>query len=201
MTTFEPFLVPFEGAEETLRGILEPVIGAAGLELVQLHLVRGALRDVLRLFVDRPGAGVTPGKGVSMAELEPLNRLLGDLLDVEDEKRRLFKDQWELEVGSPGVDRPLTKRSHFADVLHSRLKLKTRLPVEGQRSFEGRLQETNDGGVTLVIGGREDPVQIPWVEIHSAHVQFEFETKQKPKKQPKSPKPKKAPKAKAARNA
>jgi len=172
-TTTEPFLAPHVGAEETLRAVVEPIVVAEGLELVVLQLVRGQQRDLLRLSVDRPGAGVTPGKGVSMAELEHLNRLLGDLLDVEDAERKLFKEHWELEVGSPGVDRPLTKRSHFKDVVGSKVKARLRLE---KKSVLGRLESVDDDSVVI------DGARVAFADLDHAHVVFEFAPPQKPGK-------------------
>ena len=171
--TTEPFLTPHVGAEEILRAVVEPIVTTEGLELVVLQLVRGQHRDVVRLSVDRPGAGVTPGKGVSMAELEHLNRLLGDLLDVEDAERKLFKEHWELEVGSPGVDRPLTKRSHFKDVVGSKVKIRLRLE---KKSVLGRLESVDDDGVVI------DGARVAFAELDHAHVVFEFAPPQKPGK-------------------
>ena len=172
-TTTEPFLTPHVGAEETLRAVVEPIVVAEGLELVVLQLVRGQQRDLLRLSVDRPGAGVTPGKGVSMAELEHLNRLLGDLLDVEDAERKLFKEHWELEVGSPGVDRPLTKRSHFKAVVGSKVKARLRLE---KKSVLGRLESVDDDSVVI------DGARVAFADLDHAHVVFEFAPPQKPGK-------------------
>ena len=171
--TAEPFLQPLFGLEEDLRAIIEPVVTREQLELVQLQLVRGQHRDLLRLAVDRPGAGVTPGKGVSMAELESINRLLGDLLDVEDNARKLFKERWELEVGSPGVDRPLTKKSHFKDVVGQKIKARLRMQ---KKSLLGRLDAVEDDAVTV------DGARVPFGELDHAHVVFEFEKKEKPGK-------------------
>lgn len=183
--TFEPFLTPFVGVEEILRGIIEPVVAQEDLELVVLQLVRGKQRDLLRLAVDRPGAGVTPGKGVNMAELEHLNRMLGDLLDVEDSERKLFGEQWELEVGSPGVDRPLTKKSHFKDVVGQ--KVKARLKLE-KKSFVGVLKAADDTTLTI------DDAVVSFGDLDHAHVVFEFAPKEKPGKGPKAPKAAKPPK-------
>jgi len=181
----EPFLQPLVGVEEQLRAIIEPVIVREGLELVVLVLVRSKTQDHLRLSVDRPQAGVTPGKGVAMNELEKVNRLLGDLLDVEDNANKLFKDRWELEVGSPGVDRPLTKKSHFKDVLGQ--KVKARLKLE-KKSIVGKLDTADDEG--FVVEG----VRVSFGDVDHVHVVYEF---QPPAKPGKGTKPGKGPKHKS----
>ncbi len=164
---------PLHGVEETLREVIEPVVATSGLELVVLKLVRSQRSDILQLSVDRPGAGVTPGKGVSMAELEQLNRLLGDLLDVEDAERKLFRETWELEVGSPGVDRPLTKKSHFKDVVGH--KVKARMKLE-KKSLLGVLQSADDNGIVI------DGTPLAFLALDHAHVVYEFAPPPKPTK-------------------
>ncbi len=166
----EPFLVPFEGQSEALREVIEPALAAVGLELVQLHFVRGAHKDTLRLFVDRKSGGV------SVSELEKANRLLSDLLDVEDQEQHLFPHAYDLEVGSPGLDRPLTKRSHFQRCVGQRVRVKTRVALEGARSFTGEIKAVDDAALEV------DGHRIPYEEIQSAHVVYVFETPKKPGK-------------------
>lgn len=175
---FEPFLEPHTGVEEQLRAIIEPVCATAGLDLVVLQLVRGKTTDLLRLSVDKPHAGVTPGKGVTMAELQQLNHLLGDVLDVEDNAAAgvtptasLFKDRWELEVGSPGVDRPLTKKSHFKDVIGSKVKARLRLE---RKSLLGKLEDADEEGVVV------DGTRVLFSELDHASVVYEFQERGKP---------------------
>jgi ribosome maturation factor RimP len=170
-SALEPFLEPLYGVEEELRQLIEPVVEGERLELVQLQLVRSQHRDLLRLAIDRPGAGVTPGKGISMAELERVNRLLGDLLDVEDNARKLFRERWELEVGSPGVDRPLTKKSHFKDVIGQKVKARRRLE---KKSIVGRLEAVEDDAITV------EGERMGFSELQGVHVVFEFAKPEKP---------------------
>jgi ribosome maturation factor RimP len=169
---FEPFLVPFEGSEEVLRSILEPALSALGLELVQLHHVHGSNRDQVRIFVDKAEGGI------QMADLERANRIVGDVLDVEDQQRKLFSQRYDLEVSSPGLDRPLTKRSHFARAAGQTVKVKLKQPQDGQRTFSGPLLTTDEG---ISVDGRA----IRYDEIQQANVVFQFETPQKPQKKQK----------------
>ena len=180
MSEIEPFLQPLTGVEEQLRAIIEPVVARESLDLVVLTLVRSKTQDLLRLSIDRPHAGVVPGKGVSMGELEKVNRLLGDLLDVEDNQHKLFKERWELEVGSPGVDRPLTKKSHFKDVVGSKVKARLKLQA---KSVVGKLQDADDNGFVVVVDGHDERVEFS--DVDHAHVVFEFSDPQKPGKAPK----------------
>jgi ribosome maturation factor RimP len=83
---------------ERIEGVIQPVLQDHGLELVDLDWRPARHRGVLRLFVDKPG-------GVGIADCERLSRELGDVLDVSG----FFPDPYDLEVSSPGLDRPLRK--------------------------------------------------------------------------------------------
>ncbi len=174
---FEPFLVPLDGAAETVRELVEPMLATWGIELVQLHVMHGQHKTTVRLFIDKKNA--TKGNGIGIDDIEKMSRLLGDTLDVEDGHRHLFKSMWEFEVSSPGVDRPLTKKSHFARAKGEPVKLKTRGPVQGARSFSGTIEQTSDAAVRIVKddGGNVD---VPFDEITSAHTVFRFEQAAKP---------------------
>ena len=170
----EPFLVPLDGPAEALRAVIEPALTSVGLELVQLHFVRGTHKDTLRLFIDRKAGGISVG------DLEKANRLLSDLLDVADQEQHLFPHAYDLEVSSPGVDRPLTKRSHFERAVGEKVRVKTRVPLNnasglGARSFTGKLVAVDDAV-------HVDALAIPFDDIQSAHVVFEFQIPQKPGK-------------------
>lgn len=174
---FEPFLQPLTGKAEAVRAVVEPALRIQGLELVQLFLVRSTHRDALRLFVEKKARAAG---GVSMAELERASRLLSDLLDVEDQQQGLFGKAWDLEVGSPGLDRPLTKRSHFVGAVGERIKVKMLRPVEDLRGFAGLLLAAGDDAFTVRLDAREDPLVVPFADVASAHVVFQFESQTLP---------------------
>ncbi len=169
----EPFLQPFTGKAEVVRAVVEPALRVQGLELVQLFLVRAQHRDSLRLFVEKKAKGAG---GVSMVELERASRLLSDLLDVEDQEQGLFGKPYDLEVGSPGLDRPLTKKSHFLGAVGERVKVRALRPIEGLRAFTGTLLQAGDDACTLRLEAREQPLTVPYGDIAAANVVFQFET-------------------------
>jgi ribosome maturation factor RimP len=170
----EPFLLALSAKEEVVRSIVEPVLAQQQLELVMIQLNQNGPNAVLRLFID------THDEKIGIADLERQNRELGDLLDVEDEHRGLFKGRYTLEVSSPGVDRPLTKRSHFDAKKGETIKVKTRIKVGDSKTHTGALAEVDDEG--LVIRAEEDaPIRIGWRDLTQAHAVFQFEATQKPK--------------------
>jgi ribosome maturation factor RimP len=166
----EPFVIALDPRTEAVRAIVEPAIEDEGCVLVNLHLIQGSKRTTLRLFVDTESEG-----GISLEQLEKLNRLLGDLLDVEDEHRGLFRGAYNLEVSSPGLDRPLAKRSHFETQVGKRLKVRTRTKIADARSHTGDLVSVDDSGIELASPDGEDGTTIGWRDLAEAHVVYEFE--------------------------
>lgn len=187
----EPFLVPLDPTEEVVRSVVEPAIEDDGCELVYLQVIKGQRKSTLRLFIDTPGE-----ESISLAVLEGLNRTLGDLLDVEDEHRGIFRGRYDLEVSSPGLDRPLAKRAHFVAAIGKKVKLKTRTKVGGARQHAGVLTHVEDDGVR-VGDPQHDGALIEWRDIGDAHVVYEFEAPKKSRKKDKREKRSKRKQAKA----
>lgn len=185
---FEPFLQPLSGKAEAVRAVVEPALRIQGLELVQLFLVRATHRDQLRLFVEKKARAAG---GVSMEELERASRLLSDLLDVEDQEQGLFGKPYDLEVGSPGLDRPLTKKSHFKGAVGERVRVRMLRPADDLRAFTGTLAEVGDESLTFRLEAREAPLVVPLADVATANVVFQFETQELPGgKKPGGKKPK-----------
>ena len=110
---------------ETLLKILEPSIEALGYEVVELEFHGG----VLRLYIDRQA-------GVTLDDCERVSRQVSAVLDVEDP----IPAAYTLEVSSPGLDRPLRKRSDFERFAGQKAKLELTLPLDGRRRFSGILR-------------------------------------------------------------
>jgi ribosome maturation factor RimP len=175
----EPFLLSLDSRTEQLRSIIEPVIEDEGYELVWLVLIPGAQRVVLRIFVDTHAADTH----IDLTALEKLNRLLGSVLDVEDQHQGLFRGQYNLEVSSPGLDRPLAKRAHFESAIGQKVKIRSRTKIgDGGRGLTSKLTAVSDEGIELLRGdGAVDTVMVSWADLDDAHVVFEFESQTSPR--------------------
>jgi ribosome maturation factor RimP len=113
---------------DRVRDLVEEVVEAARYELVDLEL-KGAGRDrVLRVFVDKEG-------GISHRDCELISEQIGTILDVEDP----IPFSYTLEISSPGLDRKLTKHSDFTRFQGRQVKVRTRVPLDNQKVFRGRL--------------------------------------------------------------
>lgn len=171
---YEPFLVTLDAPSERVRQVIEPAIDAAGCELVLLQVRRQPRTATVRIFVDLKGE-----ETIGIEQLQSLNRELGDLLDVEDAHEGLFPGTWDLEVSSPGIDRPLTKRSHFEAAVGERVKIKGRTLAGGRVTLRGELKAVNEDGVEVDDDG--DVATLSFDEISDANTIFEFGEQKKPK--------------------
>ncbi len=130
---------------ERVREIADRVAASSGLEIVDVEFLGGGKARMLRVFLDKPAAGNDPLAGVTHEDCASFSREFGTVLDVED----VMPGSYTLEVSSPGLDRKLVKAADYARFTGSRVKLITRLPVNGNRHFEGRLEKFEDGRLTL----------------------------------------------------
>ena len=141
---------------EKLWRIAEPVCTDAGYELVDMTLVQSRRGWVLRVFIDHMEemvdgnmvagiGGETTGNDargqlvehstIGLGDCERVSRELGVALDVEDP----IEQAYELEVSSPGLDRPLRTRAHFLRHVGSEVKISLHDGVNGRRNFKGQL--------------------------------------------------------------
>jgi ribosome maturation factor RimP len=130
---------------ERVREIADRVAASSGLEIVEVEFLGGGKARMLRVFLDKPAAGIDPLAGVTHEDCANFSREFGTILDVED----VMPGSYTLEVSSPGLDRRLIKAADFTRFTGSRMKLTTRQPVNNNRHFEGRLESFHDGRLIL----------------------------------------------------
>ena len=119
----------------------------------------------MRVFIDKPG-------GVTLGDCEQVQVSLGHALDVENP----IPHAYTLEVSSPGLDRPLKQRAEYERSFGKRVRLKLRMPLNGQWSVVGTLLEADDSGVTVSvpIGRTETPLHLEWTMIAETSREIEF---------------------------
>ena len=148
------------------RAVVERVVEACGLELVQAELVGGGRERVLRVFLDQPG-------GIALADCERVSRALSAALD-EDEAA--VAGSYTLEVSSPGLDRPLTRREDFERFAGQRVRVRTRTPLGGARNIVGELLGGGESGLRLRPESvrSADEVAIGWDNLEMARLAPRF---------------------------
>jgi ribosome maturation factor RimP len=124
---------------EKVREIVERVARDLGLEVVEIEFRGGGKARMLRIFIDRDG-------GVTHDDCANVSNEVSTILDVEDV---VPGASYTLEVSSPGLDRKLSKPGDFERFTGSLVKLTTHDLYEGNRHFEGRLENFSDGKLTL----------------------------------------------------
>jgi ribosome maturation factor RimP len=142
---------------EHLRRLLEPSVRQLGYELAVIEFRPGRGRSLLRLYIDSPN-------GVTVDDCAKVSRQVSAVLDVEDP----IPGEYTLEVSSPGLDRPLARQQDFERYAGEKVKLKTAVPVNGRRSFTGRLLGIEAGQVVLDIDGVR--IELPWDAIEQARL-------------------------------
>ncbi len=111
---------------EDIRSLLEREVEILGYELIRLDLFSRGRKKVLRLFIDGPGEGIT------IDDCVKVTRSLGLVLD----DREIMQGPYDLEVSSPGIDRPLVKPAHFSRFI----------------GHDARVEYMDGGSKTTVIG-------------------------------------------------
>jgi ribosome maturation factor RimP len=158
-----------ESIADRTRRVLEPVLARDGYELVEVEWLRQGSRWTLRLFVDKPG-------GVGIEDCQAVSRLVDPILDVED----FIEPAYDLEVSSPGLDRPLRKPADFDRYAGQRAHVKAYGPVTGtapgspaRKNWTGVLVGYRDGAVEIDVDGVVH--RVPHDQIAKAHLEYDFE--------------------------
>lgn len=155
-----------------LLDLVEPVVRAHGLELVDAGLGRGPTRSLLRVVVDTPdGDGRVP-----LDACAAVSRELGSHLEAQD----AVAGAYTLEVCSPGVDRTLGREIDFARAVGRKIELHTRVPLAGRRNFRGEL--IGFDGACAQLRGDDGVHEVPFAAIERAKSLYPFPSPQKPKR-------------------
>jgi ribosome maturation factor RimP len=116
------------GAAARVAAIAEPVIEGLGYRLVRVR-ISGLAGCTVQIMAERPDGTMT------IEDCEAVSRALSPVFDVEDPIERAYR----LEVSSPGIDRPLVRRSDFDRYAGHVVKVEMAVPIEGRRRFRGVL--------------------------------------------------------------
>ncbi len=149
---------------DRLRPLVTPVVSAVGLDLEGVEVIPAGRRRLVRIAVDKDG-------GVSLDDVALVSRALSDLLDQADV---MGAQPYVLEVGSPGVDRPLTQARHWRRATGRLVDVEL---VTGGR-LTGRIEATDAEGVDLDVDGHDRRVE--YSGVRTARVQVEFTHREGP---------------------
>lgn len=140
-----------------VASLAEPLCRAEGLELVHVEFQREAGGRTLRLYIDKPG-------GVQLEDCTIVSRQLSDILDVALEA----DDAYNLEVSSPGSNRPLGKPQDFTRFKGHAARIRLAQAREGRKNFTGSITDTSPTSVTLRL--ETGTVEIAFEDIAKAQL-------------------------------
>jgi ribosome maturation factor RimP len=149
---------------ERVRELVAPLVAEADLDLYDLDLGGG----VLSVLVDAPG-------GADIDAISRLARTISRALDEHDP----IDGQYALEVGTPGLERPLRTPAHFASAIGSNVKVKVRPGIEGDRRVEGTISAADEASVSIRTTDGGDRT-ISYDDIERARTTFEWGSTAKP---------------------
>jgi ribosome maturation factor RimP len=166
-----PFFVCNRGwmrhVENELASLVRSVVEPMGYELVGVeYLQRGKAGALLRVYIDRSVAvGVRDhDKGITLDDCSAVSHQLSGVLDVEDP----ITEHYDLEVSSPGLDRPLFTVEHFQRFQGHKVRLKLAAKLEGRHRLEGEI--TGLVQETLLLGVDGEIREIPLEMVESARL-------------------------------
>ena len=148
---------------ERVHQIAEQAAIDHGLELVHAEVAGPEGHPVLRVFIDKPG-------GVTHDDCSGVSTQIGTVLDVED----FIHSAYTLEVSSPGIERGLYKLADYERFAGSLAKIRTRVAIENQRNFRGRIIGVNGDSVVFedLTSGR---VTMPFDSIAKGNLEVDVE--------------------------
>lgn len=151
-----------------VREAIGPVLSAHGVSMVDLEWTTDRGGRVLRLTIEREGSA-DQGGGVTLEDCADVSRDVSAVLDVED----IVAGHYNLEVSSPGLDRPLRSRADFVRFAGKTAKVKLARPApDGQRLLRGALAEAGEGAVAVIVDGKR--IEVPYADVTEANLVFEL---------------------------
>jgi ribosome maturation factor RimP len=140
-----------EGLTELIRQVVESLeYELVGVEFLQRH--KG--RSLLRVYIDQP-------EGINLDDCSEVSHRVSGILDVEDP----VKGNYDLEVSSPGLDRPLFSKEHFLRYKGCKVQFELRAKVAGRRRITGILDGLEDDNVLVTEGGERYSLPLDKIDV------------------------------------
>ena len=144
-----------------VRKAIEPALNDLGYEIVRLKWMGGSVVRTLQIMAEPIN-----GSLMQVDDCEKISHSVSAILDVED----LIKEQYNLEVSSPGIDRPLTRLKDYARFAGFDAKFQTREFYEGKRKFKGKILAAENDNVTFELIDKAGKLEVPFAGITEARL-------------------------------
>ena len=133
---------------QKLNELLQPLVEDLGYEFIGIEYNPNPKHSVLRIYIDHEN-------GVGIQDCETVSRETAALLDVKDP----IRSHYNLEVSSPGLDRPLFTPAHFSEFTGSEVQINLFAPQDGRRKFSGPILSAGESSVNIEQDGSEVTLQ------------------------------------------
>ena len=150
--------------EHKLTDMLRPAVEEVGKELLGIEYISAGNNSVLRLFIDHEN-------GIDVDDCAEVSRQVGAILDVEDP----ISSEFNLEVSSPGLDRPLFDKPHYEAVIGETIEVKLSIPFNGRRKFKGILVAIENDTLVVTVDGEDYDLVLG--NVFKAHLVFNHNKK------------------------
>ena len=142
--------------------MFSPAVSGLGFELWGVEYIGQGKHSVLRLYIDSEN-------GVTLDDCTDVSHQVSGILEVEDP----IKGQYNLEVSSPGLDRPLFTTEQFARYVGSNVKVRLRQAVLGRRKFTAMIDAV-EGDEIVLVDETGEAINVHMSDIEKANVEPEF---------------------------
>lgn len=147
--------------EQKIQELVQDSIEALNCELVGIECQRSGRFLTVRVYIDKDG-------GVSVDDCADVSREVSAIMDVED----LIADKYNLEVSSPGLDRPLFTLEHYQRFIGQQVAVHLRVPVLDRRKWSGKLDSVAGDMITLIV---DDNLQVfAFGNIQKGNIIYQF---------------------------
>ena len=130
--------------EERIEELVTKPINELGYKVYDVMYVKEGKDNYLRIFIDKES-------GISLDDCEKVNNAITDMLDEAD----IIKDQYFLEISSPGVERHIRKNQQLEEHIGKDINVRLFKPIDKQKDLTGTLQKFDDEQVVLLINEQE----------------------------------------------
>ncbi len=142
-----------QNLKETIEQGIQPLIEQEGLDLVEVKVAGFGSQTIVRVFVDRPG-------GVSIDRCAQVSRMISDYLDAED----IIPHRYNLEVSSPGLDRPLTTKGDFQRKRGEKVTLFLKEKIDPENRVTGTISSVEAEDLVLDTQGEIQKIPLSLIE-------------------------------------
>lgn len=124
--------------EENVETLIMPIIENLGYSLYDVQYVKEGKDYYLRVFIDKK-------EGISLEDCEKVNNAITDILD----EKNYIKDQYFLEISSPGIERILRKDKHFEENIGKKVCVNLFKPIEKEKQLIGILEKYDENNIYI----------------------------------------------------